>query len=60
LSRATQRPARLARYKRCKTFSSAADSETLRDAVAQAGGQPEAMNAPCTAEEVLHAIAPLR
>jgi xanthine dehydrogenase large subunit len=34
--------------------------EALRDAVAQAGGQPEAMNAPATAEEVLRAIAPLR
>jgi len=26
--------------------------------VAQAGGQPEAMNAPATAEEVLRAVAP--
>ncbi len=34
--------------------------EALRDAVAQAGGEPEAMNAPATAEEVLRAIAPLR
>ena len=33
--------------------------EALRDAVAQAGGQPEAMNAPATAEEMLRAIAPL-
>ena len=32
--------------------------EALRDAVAQAGGQPEAMNAPATAEEVLRAVAP--
>jgi xanthine dehydrogenase large subunit len=32
--------------------------EALRDAVAQAGGKPEAMHAPATAEEVLHAIAP--
>jgi len=30
--------------------------EALRDAVAQAGGQPEAMNAPATAEEVLRAV----
>ena len=30
--------------------------EALRDAVAQAGGQPQAMNAPATAEEVLNAI----
>ncbi|WP_342130442.1 xanthine dehydrogenase molybdopterin binding subunit [Hydrogenophaga sp. OTU3427] len=29
--------------------------EALRDAVAQAGGRPEAMNAPATAEEVLRA-----
>ncbi|WP_372658400.1 xanthine dehydrogenase molybdopterin binding subunit [Hydrogenophaga sp.] len=29
--------------------------EALRDAVAQAGGKPEAMNAPATAEEVLKA-----
>ncbi|MBA4261859.1 MAG: xanthine dehydrogenase molybdopterin binding subunit [Comamonadaceae bacterium] len=29
--------------------------EALRDAVAQAGGKPEAMNAPATAEEVLRA-----
>ncbi|WP_234263747.1 xanthine dehydrogenase molybdopterin binding subunit [Hydrogenophaga sp. NFH-34] len=29
--------------------------EALRDAVAQAGGQPQAMNAPATAEEVLRA-----
>jgi xanthine dehydrogenase large subunit len=33
--------------------------EALRDAVAQAGGQPEAMNAPATAEEVLRAVSPL-
>jgi xanthine dehydrogenase large subunit len=31
--------------------------EALRDAVAQADGQPEAMNAPATAEEVLRALA---
>ncbi|MFP5323709.1 MAG: xanthine dehydrogenase molybdopterin binding subunit [Gammaproteobacteria bacterium] len=30
--------------------------EALRDAVAQAGGRPEAMNAPATAEEVLRAV----
>ena len=30
--------------------------EALRDAVAQAGGDPEAMNAPGTAEEVLRAL----
>jgi xanthine dehydrogenase large subunit len=30
--------------------------EALRDAVAQAGGQPEAMNAPATAEEVLRSV----
>ncbi|NCT96611.1 MAG: xanthine dehydrogenase molybdopterin binding subunit [Comamonadaceae bacterium] len=30
--------------------------EALRDAVAQAGGDPEAMNAPATAEEVLKAL----
>jgi xanthine dehydrogenase large subunit len=30
--------------------------EALRDAVAQAGGQPGAMNAPATAEEVLRAV----
>ncbi len=30
--------------------------EALRDAVAQAGGTPEAMNAPATAEEVLRAL----
>ncbi len=30
--------------------------EALRDAVAQAGGQPDAMNAPATAEEVLRAV----
>ena len=30
--------------------------EALRDAVAQAGGQPETMNAPATAEEVLRAV----
>ena len=30
--------------------------EALRDAVAQAGGRPEAMNAPGTAEEVLRAV----
>jgi xanthine dehydrogenase large subunit len=30
--------------------------EALRDAVAQAGGRPEAMNAPATAEEVLRAL----
>ncbi|MBL8389009.1 MAG: xanthine dehydrogenase molybdopterin binding subunit [Hydrogenophaga sp.] len=30
--------------------------EALRDAVAQAGGKPEAMNAPATAEEVLRAL----
>jgi xanthine dehydrogenase large subunit len=30
--------------------------EALRDAVAQAGGQAEAMNAPATAEEVLRAL----
>ncbi|MFN3494950.1 MAG: molybdopterin cofactor-binding domain-containing protein, partial [Hydrogenophaga sp.] len=30
--------------------------EALRDAVAQAGGNPEAMNAPATAEEVLRAV----
>jgi xanthine dehydrogenase large subunit len=30
--------------------------EALRDAVAQAGGEPEAMNAPATAEEVLRAL----
>ncbi|MDP2261571.1 MAG: xanthine dehydrogenase molybdopterin binding subunit [Hydrogenophaga sp.] len=30
--------------------------EALRDAVAQAGGQPESMNAPATAEEVLRAL----
>ncbi|WP_082585747.1 xanthine dehydrogenase molybdopterin binding subunit [Hydrogenophaga sp. Root209] len=30
--------------------------EALRDAVAQAGGQPEGMNAPGTAEEVLRAV----
>ena len=30
--------------------------EALRDAVAQAGGQHGAMNAPATAEEVLHAL----
>jgi xanthine dehydrogenase large subunit len=33
--------------------------EALRDAVAQAGGHPEAMNASATAEEVLRAIVPL-
>jgi xanthine dehydrogenase large subunit len=33
--------------------------EALRDAVAQAGGQPEAMNAPATAEEVLRSVSPL-
>jgi xanthine dehydrogenase large subunit len=32
--------------------------EALRDAVAQAGGRPEAMNAPATAEEVLRALTP--
>ena len=31
--------------------------EALRDAVAQAGGRPEAMNAPATAEEVLRSVA---
>jgi xanthine dehydrogenase large subunit len=31
--------------------------EALRDAVAQAGGRPEAMNAPATAEEVLNSLA---
>jgi xanthine dehydrogenase large subunit len=30
--------------------------EALRDAVTQAGGRPEAMNAPATAEEVLRAV----
>ena len=30
--------------------------EALRDAVAQAGGHPEAMNAPATAEEVLRGV----
>lgn len=30
--------------------------EALRDAVAQAGGQPAGMNTPATAEEVLHAL----
>jgi xanthine dehydrogenase large subunit len=30
--------------------------EALRDAVAQAGGQPQAMNAPATAEEVLRSL----
>jgi xanthine dehydrogenase large subunit len=30
--------------------------EALRDAVARAGGDPEAMNAPATAEEVLRAL----
>jgi xanthine dehydrogenase large subunit len=30
--------------------------EALRDAVSQAGGQPHAMNAPATAEEVLRAV----
>jgi xanthine dehydrogenase large subunit len=30
--------------------------EALRDAVAQAGGQPAGMNAPATTEEVLHAL----
>ena len=30
--------------------------EALRDAVAQSGGRPEAMNAPATAEEVLRAV----
>jgi len=30
--------------------------EALRDAVAQAGGKPEGMNAPGTAEEVLRAV----
>ena len=30
--------------------------EALRDAVAQAGGQPKRMNAPATAEEVLKAV----
>ena len=30
--------------------------EALRDAVAQAGGRPDAMNAPATAEEVLRAL----
>ncbi|MBS3911892.1 MAG: xanthine dehydrogenase molybdopterin binding subunit [Hydrogenophaga sp.] len=30
--------------------------EALRDAVAQAGGRHDAMNAPATAEEVLHAL----
>jgi xanthine dehydrogenase large subunit len=30
--------------------------EALRDAVARAGGQPEAMDAPATAEEVLKAL----
>jgi xanthine dehydrogenase large subunit len=30
--------------------------EALRDAVAQSGGQPEAMNAPATAEEVLRSL----
>jgi xanthine dehydrogenase large subunit len=30
--------------------------EALRDAVAQAGGQPGAMNAPVTAEEVLRTV----
>jgi xanthine dehydrogenase large subunit len=30
--------------------------EALRDAVAQAGGRPEAMNAPATAEEVLRGL----
>ena len=34
--------------------------EALRDAVAQAGGQPEAMNAPATAEEVLRSVSPLQ
>ena len=32
--------------------------EALRDAVAQAGGQPQGMNAPATAEEVLRAVGP--
>ena len=31
--------------------------EALRDAVAQAGGRPEALNAPATAEEVLNSLA---
>jgi len=31
--------------------------EALRDAVAQAGGRPDAMNAPATAEEVLNSLA---
>ena len=30
--------------------------EALRDAVAQAGGTPQGMNAPGTAEEVLRAV----
>ena len=30
--------------------------EALRDAVAQAGGRPEAMNAPGTAEDVLRSL----
>jgi len=30
--------------------------EALRDAVAQAGGQPQGMHAPGTAEEVLKAV----
>jgi xanthine dehydrogenase large subunit len=30
--------------------------EALRDAVAQAGGEPQGMNAPATAEEVLHGL----
>ncbi len=32
--------------------------EALRDAVAQAGGQPKAMNAPATADEVLRSVSP--
>jgi xanthine dehydrogenase large subunit len=31
--------------------------EALRDAVAQAGGRPDAMNAPATPEEILSALA---
>ena len=34
--------------------------EALRDAVAQAGGEPQGMNAPGTAEEVLRAVSPLQ
>jgi xanthine dehydrogenase large subunit len=33
--------------------------EALRDAVAQAGGDATAMNAPATAEEVLRSVSPL-